>query len=57
MINYRMHTKDKQGKTVLIQSGFVADEGTIVLVVPNDIPAGGFIVLEWEPREEVDDAD
>lgn len=50
-INYTLRTKDTQGKSIIVQSGYVSDSGTHVFIVPDEVPAGGMIILEWEPRE------
>lgn len=55
MINYRMSIKDKEGKTELVQSGYVTDSGKTYLAVPDDVPPGGMIVIEWEPRIQDND--
>jgi hypothetical protein len=51
MINYRVHTKDTQNRTVFIASVEVTNTGAMTLAVPNDVPPGGLIVIEWESQE------
>ena len=50
MIDYRMSIR-KDGRTQLVASGYVSDQGEISLAVPNDVEPGSSIVIEWRPTE------
>lgn len=48
MINYRMALKTKEGRTVLIESGYVTEKGTIDFELPKGIPPVSKIHMSWE---------